>query len=232
VRSSRGLSEICRAYGTPLISGKDSMKNDAVVGGRRISIPPTLLASAIAIVTDVRRARTLEAGGAGELLYVVGETGDELGGSEYATLRGSAAGEVPRTRPADFWPRHRAVAAIVSEGLATAAHAPGRGGLLLSLFYLARAAGLGLDVDLSRAPRRGSPGWEALLFGESTGRFLLAVAPGRAREVEERLAGFPAARIGAFDAGGRLRIAAGGAALVDAPVAELCAAWKRQGGRS
>ena len=74
VRASRGLSEICRAYGTPLISGKDSMKNDAVVGGRRISIPPTLLASAIAVVRDVRRAVTLEAAAPGQLLYAVGET--------------------------------------------------------------------------------------------------------------------------------------------------------------
>ncbi len=231
VRASRGLSEICRAYGSPLISGKDSMKNDAVVGGRRISIPPTLLASAIAVVRDVRRAVTLEAGAPGELLYAVGETGDELGCTEYAAHRGDTGGAVPRCRPEAFHARYEAVAAAIAEGLATAAHAPGRGGLARSLFLLARAAGLGLSVDLSLAPVRGTPGWEALLFSESAGRFLLAVTPDRAADLEARLSGLPVARIGAYDSTGRLRITVGGAPLVDETVDSLARAWKREGGR-
>ena len=232
VRASRGLSEICRAYGTPLISGKDSMKNDAVVGGRRISIPPTLLASAIAVVRDVRRAVTLEAGTPGEVLYAVGETGDELGCTEYAASRRDVGGAVPRCRPETFLPRYERVAAAIADGLVTAAHAPGRGGFARSLFLLARAAGLGLSVDLSRAPAAGKPGWEALLFSESAGRFLLAVRPDRASELETRLSGLPVARIGAYDAGGRLAIALGGRTLVDEPVEALARAWKREGVRS
>jgi phosphoribosylformylglycinamidine synthase len=232
VRASRGLSEICRAYGTPLISGKDSMKNDAVVGGRRISIPPTMLVSAIAIVPDVRKALTLEATGAGEILFLVGETGDELGCSEYAAHRGVAAGQVPRCRPVPFLDRYRRVAGAIAAGLVTAAHAPGRGGLLPSLFYLARASGLGLDVDLSRAPASGSPGWEALLLGESAGRLLLAVKPEHADELARRLAGAPFGRLGTFDGGGRLRISVGGRSVVDEAVADLARAWKREGGRA
>jgi len=231
VRASRGLSEICLAYGTPLISGKDSMKNDAVVGGRRISIPPTLLASAIALVPDVRRALTLEAGGAGEVLFVVGETADELGGSEWAEARGERGGRVPRCRPGPFLLRYQAVAAMAADGLLAAAHAPGRGGLLPSLFFLARAASLGLAVDLARAPCAGRPGWEALLFGESAGRLLLAVRPERAVEVERRLTGVPWARLGTYDGSGRLRVSLDGRVLVDAAVEDLTRAWKRQGGR-
>jgi len=232
VRASRGLSEICRAYGTPLISGKDSMKNDAVVGGRRISIPPTLLASAIAIVPDVRRAVTLEASGAGEVLYVVGETGDELGCSEYAALRGASGGQVPRCRPAEFHERYRKVSQAIAEGLVTAAHAPGRGGLLPSLFYLARAAGLGLDVDLSRAPLEGAPGWEAVLLGESAGRLLLVAKPEHAAALARRLAGEPLGRLGIFNPGGRMRISFGGHPVVDEDVADLARAWNREGGRA
>ena len=231
VRASRGLAEICLAYGTPLISGKDSMKNDAVVGGRRISIPPTLLASAIAIVPDVRRTLTLEAGSAGEVLFLVGDTAEELGCSEWAAARGAPGGEVPRCRPAEFWNRYRAVAALAAEGLLSAAHAPGRGGLLPSLFLVARASGLGLEVDLARAPRVGHPGWEALLFGESAGRLLVVARPDRAAEVERRLAGLPSARLGAMDGGGRLRVTLGARVLLDAPVEDLAASWKRQEGR-
>jgi phosphoribosylformylglycinamidine synthase len=231
VRASRGLAEICLAYGTPLISGKDSMKNDAVVGGRRISIPPTLLASAIALVPDVRRALSLEASGAGESLFLVGDTGDELGCSEWALARGERGGEVPRCRLGAFWRRYETVAALVAEGLVTAAQAPGRGGLLPSLFFLARAAGLGLEVDLARAPLAGRPGWEALLFGESAGRLLVAAASKRAPEVERRLAGLPAARIGGYAGTGRLRVRLGEATLVDAAVEDLAAAWKGEGGQ-
>ena len=232
VRASRGLSEICRAYGAPLISGKDSMKNDAVVGGKRISIPPTLLASAIAIVPDVRKALTLEASGPGEVLFLLGETGDELGCSEYAALRGTAGGRVPRCRPETFHPRYQRAARAIAEGLVTAAHAPGRGGILASLFFLARAAGLGLDVDLSRVPTSGEPGWEALLLGESTGRLLLAVKPENVAEFTRRLAGEPLARLGTYDRSGRLRIALGGRPVVDEAVEDLARAWKREGVRA
>ena len=231
VRASRGLSEICQAYGTPLVSGKDSMKNDAVVGGRRISIPPTLLASAIAVVPDVRRALTLEAGGPGEVLFLLGETRDELGCGEWAARRGERGGDVPRCHPTALWPRYHRVAGAIGDGLLTAAHAPGRGGLLPSLFFLARAAGLGLSVDLARAPVEGAPGWEAQLFGESLGRLLLAARPDRAEELERRLAGLPVARLGAYDTSGRLRVALGGRVLVDAAVDDLARAWKREGGR-
>jgi phosphoribosylformylglycinamidine (FGAM) synthase-like enzyme len=232
VRASRGLSEICVAYGVPLISGKDSMKNDAVIAGKRISIPPTLLASAIAVVPDVRKALTLEATEAGELLYVVGETRDELGCTEWAAARGVTGGEVPRCRPEEFFERYVAIAGLIAGGRVVAAHAPGRGGLLPSLFYMARAAGLGLAVELANAPRHGKVGWEGLLFGESAGRLLLVVRPENALAVEQRLAGLPAAQIGAFDDGERLRIRLGGHALVDDGLADLAAAWKREGRKS
>lgn len=229
VRASRGLSELCVAYGVPLVSGKDSMKNDAVIAGKRISIPPTLLASAIAVVPDVRKALTLEATEAGELLYVVGDTRDELGCTEWAAARGVTGGEVPRCQPEPFLERYARVAGLIAEGLVVAAHAPGRGGLLPSLFFMARASGLGLGVELANAPRQGKVGWEALLFGESLGRLLLVVRPEKASAVEQRLAGLPAAQIGAFDDGDRLRIRLGGHTLVDDAVAALASAWKREG---
>jgi phosphoribosylformylglycinamidine synthase len=232
VRATRGLAEICTAYGVPLVSGKDSMKNDAVVGGRRISIPPTLLASVIALVPDVRKVRTLEAGQVGEVLLLVGETGDELGATEWAAHRQIRGGAVPRLVPATLWPRYEAVGRSIRDELVTAAHAVGRGGVGPALFLMARAAGLGLGVNLATAPRLGEVGWEALLFGETPGRFLLACRPERMDRLRRQLQAVPHAVIGAFDATGRLRIAAGDATLVDAPVGALAAAWKGEGGPS
>ncbi len=231
VRASRGLQEICVAYGVPLVSGKDSMKNDAVIGGKRISIPPTLLVSAIAIVPDVRKAVTLEVSEPGTVLVLVGETRDELGGSEWAAHRGERGGAVPRCRPVEAWERYRAVAKAIADRLVVAAHAVGRGGLLPALFHVARASGLGLAADLDRVPREGALGWEALLFSESTGRFLLAARPGDAQALKARFAKGTAQVVGELREGGRLVLSKAPVALVDLPVAELAAAWKGEGGR-
>jgi phosphoribosylformylglycinamidine synthase len=230
VRASRGLHEICVAYGVPLVSGKDSMKNDAVVGGRRISIPPTLLASTIAIVPDVRRAVTLEAAVVGEVLILVGDTREELGGTEWAAARGLAGGEVPRCRPAEFWPRYEAVGKAIRDELVVAAHAVGRGGLATALFLMARASGMGVGVSLSTAPVAPGTSWEGLLYGETPGRLLLACRPERMDRLRRQLGGAPHAVIGSFTASPRLKISLGDATLVDAAVDDLTRAWKQDGG--
>jgi phosphoribosylformylglycinamidine synthase len=231
VRASRGLHEICVAYGVPLISGKDSMKNDAVVGGVRISIPPTLLASTIALVPDVRRAVTLEAGVVGEVLILVGDTRQELGATEWASARGlGGGGEVPRCRPAEFWPRYEAVGKAIRDELVVAAHAVGRGGLATALFLMARASGLGLGVNLTMAPAAPDTTWEGLLYGETPGRLLLACRPERMDRLRRQLGATPHAVVGSFTASPRLKISLGDATLVDAPVADLARAWKREGG--
>jgi phosphoribosylformylglycinamidine synthase len=232
VRASKGLSEICLAYGVPLISGKDSMKNDAVVGGQRISIPPTLLASTIALVPDVRRAVTLEAAVVGEVLILVGDTREELGGTEWAAARGLAGGEVPRCRPAEFWPRYEAVAKAIRDELVVAAHAVGRGGLVHSLFLMARASGMGLGVNLNTVPMAAGTTWEGLLFGETPGRLLLACRPERMDRLRRQLGQAPHAVVGSYTASERLKISWGASLLVDAAVADLARAWKREGSGS
>ncbi|MBP7147327.1 MAG: phosphoribosylformylglycinamidine synthase subunit PurS [Acidobacteria bacterium] len=227
VRACRGLAEACEAYGVPLISGKDSMKNDAVIAGQRISIPPTLLASAIGVIEDARLAVTLERRPSDRMIVVVGETRAELGASEWAAARGATGVSVPRCRPAAWAARYRAVSEAIRGGLAGGAHAIGRGGLLPALFYLARAAGSGVRIDLRDVPVAGAPGWEALLFGESCGRFLLTVGENDAAELLDALEGHSAAVIGTF-AGERLELLLDGRAIVDAPVEELALAWRAE----
>jgi phosphoribosylformylglycinamidine synthase len=225
VRASRGLAEICEAYGVPLISGKDSMKNDAVIGGRRISIPPTLLASVIALVDDVRRAITLAPPGPGARVLLVGETRRELAATEWGAVRRRGGDDVPRCRPGEWWPRYEAVAGLIRAGLVGGAHAPGRGGLLPALFRMARAAGCGLEADLALVPTDGDLGWDERAFSESCGRLLLACTADRVPEVLEGLAGHPVAVIGGVAAHGFLQVRLGDRLLVDGSVEELAAAW-------
>jgi len=96
VRACQALYDYCTAFGTPLISGKDSMKNDYGSGADKISIPPTLLITALGIVDDVTKAVTMDAKRPGDLIYVVGESFDECGGSEYFALLGAVGRGVPR----------------------------------------------------------------------------------------------------------------------------------------
>lgn len=226
VRACSGLSEICIAYGVPLISGKDSMKNDAVIGGKRISIPPTLLISAIGLLGDARRALTLQPRGAGEALVVVGETNDELGGSEWATARGVAATSVPRCHPKNWIERYRKIAGAIADGLVHSAHAPGLGGMLPALFRMARSGGVGLTADLAQLPGPAGLGWEARLFSESCGRMLLTCAPQRLAALVGALDGEPLQVIGETNASGRLKLTLGvQRTLVDADLAPLARAW-------
>ncbi len=170
VRCCEGLRAACEAYGVPLVSGKDSMKNDATLGGIKISIPPTLLVSILGQIDDVRRALDLVPIAAGDRIALLGPTADELGESELARGLGLVLDEVPRTDLQLCAARYRAFVGVRDAGLVRSAHALGRGGLALALVHTTVAGGLGLEIDLEGA----AAGLSAVrvLFSESTGRIL------------------------------------------------------------
>lgn len=218
VRACRGLYATCRAYGVPLISGKDSMKNDAVMGGVKISVPPTLLVSAIGQIEDVRRAVTLDFKSAGDVLFVLGETTGETGGSEYLRLLGERAGlaadlgapapYVGRDAPPVDAERNLALYARFAEamrrGLVRSAAVPARGGLAAALARAAMAGELGAEVELDAVPAPSDLATDRLLFAESNGRFLVTVAAPDADAMEALFDGLPCGRVGTVRAEPRL----------------------------
>jgi phosphoribosylformylglycinamidine (FGAM) synthase-like enzyme len=176
VECCRGLRAACEAYGLPLVSGKDSMKNDAMLDGVKISIPPTLLVSVMGQLRDVSSALTLVPRAPGDVLVLLGHTRDELGGSEAARRLGLPLREVPRTRPEALASRYRAFVTARDAGLVRSAHVVARGGLGLALCHTLLAAELDVDVDLPEDDGTGTAldAWAAL-WSESTGRLLLTV---------------------------------------------------------
>ena len=92
VRSCKALYDLTTLYKTPAVSGKDSCKNDSTRGGKKISIPPTLLISSVGQISDVRQAVTMPFKAAGDLIYVIGETKAELGASAYYRWLAEAQG--------------------------------------------------------------------------------------------------------------------------------------------
>jgi phosphoribosylformylglycinamidine synthase II len=197
-------AEACRdaalAYGTPFISGKDSLNNEYRVGTESKAIPPTLLISSLAIVPDVRRAVSMDLKSPGNLIYVVGLTRPELGGSEHLAGCGLTGGCVPapdlETAPALLRAMHGAIAA----GLVRACHDLSEGGLAVAAAEMAAGGGYGLDLDLARVPAEALPeGYDpdtTALFSESTTRFLVEVRPEQQAEFEAALDPHPYGLLG------------------------------------
>ena len=155
VRACKGCHDGALHYGTPFISGKDSLNNEYTdrTTGQQVSIPPSLLISALGVLPDVRHACTMDLKAPGDALYILGETRRELGGSYYYRLRGSGwgirfaqAGRKPaRPRPSAL---HRA---ITSEPGARLPRSVLKAGLAVALAEMALAGGWGAQVAL--APR-------------------------------------------------------------------------------
>jgi len=239
VRACDGLYEACVGYGVPLISGKDSMKNDSTRGGVKISIPPTLLVSVMGRIDDVRRAQTPEPKAAGDSVYAVGVTAQELGASEFARWADRRGGEaadaavggvLPSVDPVAFPVRYERLARAIADGLTQSVKTPSLGGAATALAWMAFGAGMGLDVDLEALPapseEQGSRDVWGLLFSESAGRFFVTVRPEDQEAFEEAMAAEPCARIGTVTREPRLLLRTGDGPVLDEDVMRLKEAWK------
>ena len=235
VRACRGLYTACRAYGVPLISGKDSMKNESIMGGVKICVPPTLLVSALGQIDDVRAALTLGFQQPGDVVFVLGETGEHTGASEYFRYLGERDGlTVEQGQPAPYvgrrpprldtdvtLPLYRALAGAIRDGLVRSAATPTRGGLAICLARCALAGGLGAELRLDDCPGTAALAPDVALFAESNGRFLVTVAAADAASFADRFAGLPCGRAGEVAAEPRVVVLRGGRPLVDRQLADL-----------
>jgi phosphoribosylformylglycinamidine synthase len=197
LRAAEGCYDGAVPYGLPFISGKDSLNNEYVdAEGKRRPIPGTLLMTAVGIVPDVRRAVTMDLKEPGNLLYLVGQTRNEVGGALYYTTKRLVGGRAPG--PAEAGPRIvRALHRAMREGIVRACHDLSEGGLGVAAAEMARAGRLGVRLDLSRVPRDADvTRADTILFSESNGRFLVEVRPEEAAAFESALAGCPFARVG------------------------------------
>jgi phosphoribosylformylglycinamidine synthase len=224
VRACQGCYDGSLAYRAPFISGKDSLYNE--FNGR--PIPGTLLISAIAIVPEMERCLTSHLKTVGNLLYLVGETGAELGGSLLHELLGVSGGAAP-TMPAEPLTRYRSLHRAIRQGLVCAAHDCSEGGLAVALAEMCLAGRLGAAVELNDLPGLETPSLSTaeLLFCESNGRLLVEVSPQNGVAFKETLAGVPHALIGVVAGDGRLRVSRAGLPQLNLPVEELVRRWQR-----
>jgi phosphoribosylformylglycinamidine synthase len=229
VRACRGLADACAAYGLPLISGKDSMKNDARVGGRRISVRPTLLVSLLGVVPDVRRSITTDFKRPGDQVWLVGTSRGELGGTVYERISGQRLGACPSLVPDESVRLYRRIHRAARRGLVASCHDLSDGGLWTALAESALGGGLGAEVSLDSVPAGRPLSAEQLLFGETPGRLLVSVGPRSERRFRRMMRGLAAARIGVVAAGEKVRMTRGGAEVGSMTIDDIRAAWKNVG---
>ena len=229
VRANQALYDVTTAYGVPCISGKDSMKNDYQIGAVRISIPPTLLFSTLGKMEDVRKAVTMDAKKAGDLVYALGTTFPELGASEWYALHGAVGNSVPKVRPAAAKVLYEALHRAMAAGLVASCHDCSDGGLGVALAETAFAGGLGLEIDLRAVPAEGIARNDEMLFSESQSRFVVTVRPAHREAFEAALAGSACGRIGTVIPEGVLRVdGLGGKRIIETDIAALKAAWQNR----
>lgn len=197
VRTAEGCYKAAVAFGTPFISGKDSLYNEYTEGGQSIAIPGTILISAIGIIDDVNKCITMDLKKAGNVLYVVGETHDEMGGSIYSELNGTLGEHVPQVNFKKALVTFDALSAAIAKGLVRSAHDCSEGGLGVAVAEMAFSGGLGATIDLAEVPYKGKRRRDdVVFFSESNSRLIVEVEPKNQKKFEALMAKTTFAQIG------------------------------------
>jgi phosphoribosylformylglycinamidine synthase len=236
VRSCWALRDTCLAFKIPLLSGKDSMYIDGNLVGpygerRKVSGKPALLFTVSSVVEDVKTCVTMDAKFPGDLVYVLGETKNELGGSEYYQLMEKIGLHVPTVDVGLLWPLYLALHRAIQEGLVSSAHAVAKGGLAVHLAMVAMGGELGMEIHIGKVPCRPGLSPAQLLYSESAGRFVATVDPARKEAFEKLFADMPAACIGMVTETPRFKVQHGkGELIMDEDVSDLKKSWNSRFG--
>lgn len=223
VRAAVACQDIAVAYGTPFVSGKDSLNNefsyeDSTSTRRTVAIPSTLLITALGQVDDIEQCITMDLKGPDNLLYLIGETKDEMGGSHYNLVNGFTGGTVP-TVDKEMAPKiFRALHQAIKQGLILSCHDLSEGGLAVAAAEMAFAGGVGVEISMPEGNA------VAMLFSESNTRFLVEVNPSSAAPLKSILKSLPYCVIGKTVLMPTVLVTTTG---INASLEELKSAWQQ-----
>ncbi|QDU79424.1 Phosphoribosylformylglycinamidine synthase subunit PurL [Polystyrenella longa] len=232
VRAALACQEVAQAFGTPFVSGKDSLNNEfsyLTESGEQktVAIPSTLLISALGQIPDVKKSLTMDLKEAGNRLYLIGNTKEEMAGSHYLKVTGKSGGQVPQVdlvqAPLIFQELHDAI----MNGTIRSCHDLSEGGLAVALAEMSFAGELGIDVDLSKLLAQCELSEAVALFSESNTRFVVEVIPQQAEAFEAHFEDLPLVVLGEVTNNNQVIIKGkSGKAIIDADLYELKTAWK------
>jgi len=229
VRAAQACYDVALGYETPFISGKDSLYNEFETEKESICIPPTLLISAVAVMDNVERVVTMDCKREGDIVYIIGTTWNELGGSQYYGIHGYVGNRVPGVDSKKGKRLMDSLSAVMEKGLVKACHDLSEGGIGVAAAEMAFAGGLGMVIHLGQVPLgEGINRDDYVLFSESNTRFLVEVAPEDRHQFEGMMAGVDFAAIGQVTSKERLEVyGLNGEIVLSALIAELKEAWQR-----
>lgn len=228
VRTAKACYEVTKGLETPFVSGKDSLYNKTPLG----DILPTLVITALGIVPEMSRSMSADFKKEGNLIYLIGETKPELGGSEYFKLKGLPGGDVPKLDPSSAAALYKTVNRLTDQQYVRACHDLSQGGLAVALAEMCFARNLGAQLTFADEIVDTHPKIVAELFSESNSRFLMEVEKGEQDKFEKMLRGFPYTEIGIVSKD-RIQMKNGsGKKFADLSTKDCIAAWKSTfGGR-
>ncbi len=230
VRAAQACYDAAIGYSTPFISGKDSLNNEfRCEDGSRIAIPATLLISGLGIVDDIHQCVTMDVKRAGNWLFVVGCTKNELGGSHYYRLHGELGANVPGVEILRSAETAKRIHQAIIQGVAVSCHDCSEGGLAVALAEMALAGDLGIDADL-----RGLPCSEDCiradmrLFSESNGRYVVEVPADKYDAFARLMLNLPFGQVGRVVEESHLTIRQGGTILIRTGLDAIRNAWQNK----
>jgi len=195
-RACAGLYHAARIFRIPFVSGNVSLYNESGLGP--VAPTPTLLT--VGIADDVRKCVTSDLKADGNLIYIVGKTGEELRGSQYLRMLKVKGGRIPKVNPERTMKDSKGIISAMDSGLVASCHDPSEGGLFAALAEMCFGGDLGVEVDLKPM---GGLRTDVKLFSESNGRWLVEVPSENAKAFERKVG---AARLGVVKKGGFLKI--------------------------
>ena len=218
----RGLGYMASALGIPFVSGNVSFYNESAAMGEAIPPTPTILG--IGLCEDVRECVSVDVKESRNLLYVIGDTKKELGGSEYFRLSGLDGVVVPETKPDVLKKRMGALLGSMQEGLIASCHDVSEGGLAVAVCEMLIGGDLGATIDIAGVNTKLRSDYK--LFSESNTRWVVEVWQEEASKFEAVMAGQPVIKIGEIVDAKRVDVYDGNRALVDLSLGELRGAWR------
>lgn len=228
VRANQGMADACIKYGLPLVSGKDSMKNDYSMSGIRISVPPTLLITVCGFSKEAKNGITTDFKNSGDLIYILGKTYDELSGSEYYSHKESIGSSHPKVNLEENLKLYKKFHHAINKQIIQSAHDCSDGGLAVALAECAIGGRLGCTVNLNKVPKEGGMRDDKTLFSESAGRFIVSIKAKHKSEFENLMSGCEFAKIGEVISGTRFFVQGSQDSVkIDSDVLELEKSFKK-----
>ncbi len=226
VQMNEALFDMSTFYNIPMTSGKDSMKNDFKAGKIKISVPPTILYSMVAKIDDIRNTITSDFKAAGDLIYQIGKTYDELGASEFYRLFDEIGANVPVVRKEDAKTIYEKVIAANQDNLIESNHDISDGGLAVALTESAFGGGFGAEINLNKLINLDlNLDLNSVLFSESHSRFVVSIKPEN-KMVFEKMFDKDATLLGKVTSNKKLILNNGNNKVINIETDKLKKAWE------